>query len=58
MSKGGGAPGFPPIQVQTPPPPHTWLAGHGPATGAAPIIIDFDFDFDLTRWRAGLCWPL
>ena len=30
MSKGGGgAPGVPPIQVQTPPP--TWLAGYGPA---------------------------
>ena len=30
MSKGGGgAPGVPPIQVQTPPPP-TWLAGYGP----------------------------
>ena len=30
MSKGGGggAPGVPPIQVQTPPP--TWLAGYGP----------------------------
>ena len=29
MSKGGGgAPGVPPIQVQTPP---TWLAGYGPA---------------------------
>ena len=28
MSKGGGgAPGVPPIQVQTPP---TWLAGYGP----------------------------
>ena len=26
---GGGAPGVPPIQVQTPPPP-TWLAGYGP----------------------------
>ena len=26
---GGGAPGVPPIQVQTPPP--TWLAGYGPA---------------------------
>ena len=25
MSKGGGAPGVPPIQVQTPPPPG-WLA--------------------------------
>ena len=31
MSKGGGAPGVPPIQVQTPPP--TWLAGYGPAWG-------------------------
>ena len=31
MSKGGGAPGVPPIQVQTPPP--TWLAGYGPAEG-------------------------
>ena len=29
MSKGGCAPGVPPIQVQTPPP--TWLAGYGPA---------------------------
>ena len=30
MSKGGGgAPGVPPIQVQTPPPP-TWLVGYGP----------------------------
>ena len=30
MSKGGGgAPGVPPIEVQTPP-PHTWLAGYGP----------------------------
>ena len=29
MSKVGGAPGVPPIQVQTPPP--TWLAGYGPA---------------------------
>ena len=30
MSKGGGgAPGVPPIQVQTPPPPG-WLAGYGP----------------------------
>ena len=28
MSKGGCAPGVPPIQVQTPPP--TWLAGYGP----------------------------
>ena len=28
MSKGGRAPGVPPIQVQTPPP--TWLAGYGP----------------------------
>ena len=26
--RGGGAPGVPPIQVQTPPP--TWLAGYGP----------------------------
>ena len=25
--RGGGAPGVPPIQVQTPP---TWLAGYGP----------------------------
>ena len=24
------APGVPPIQVQTPPPPPTWLAGYGP----------------------------
>ena len=32
MSKGGGggAPGVPPIQVQTPPPTPTWLAGYGP----------------------------
>ena len=31
MSKGGGgAPGVPPIQVQTPP---TWLAGYGPDAG-------------------------
>ena len=31
MSKGGGgAPGVPPIQVQTPP---TWLAGYGPVWG-------------------------
>ena len=29
--RGGGAPGVPPIQVQTPPPPPTWLAGYGPA---------------------------
>ena len=29
--QGGGAPGVPPIQVQTPPPPPTWLAGYGPA---------------------------
>ena len=29
--RGGGAPGVPPIQVQTPPP--TWLAGYGPGYG-------------------------
>ena len=23
----------PPIQVQTPPPPHTWMAGYGPEGG-------------------------
>ena len=28
--QGGGAPGVPPIQVQTPPHTHTWLAGYGP----------------------------
>ena len=27
--RGGGAPGVPPIQVQTPP---TWLAGYGPGS--------------------------
>ena len=31
--RGGGAPGVPPIQVQTPP---TWLAGYGPG-------IDYSF---------------
>ena len=35
MSKGGGAPGVPPIQVQTPP---TWLAGYGPG------IVGFHLD--------------
>ena len=36
MSKGGGAPGVPPIQVQTPP-PHTWLAGYGPGPAGQPL---------------------
>ena len=39
MSKGGGgAPGVPPIQVQTPPPP-TWLAGYGPDTGSDSVKV-------------------
>ena len=39
MSKGGGgAPGVPPIQVQTPP---TWLAGYGPAP-----VVDIDIDIE------------
>ena len=37
MSKGGGAPGVPPIQVQTPPPP-TWLAGYGPDMCSLPAL--------------------
>ena len=37
MSKGGGgAPGVPPIQVQTPPPPG-WLHGYGPGTYNIPL---------------------
>ena len=32
--QGGGAPGVPPIQVQTPP---TWLAGYGPDIKANPV---------------------
>ena len=39
---GGGAPGVPPIQVQTPPPP-TWLAGYGPA-------ITF-YRYSCPKWR-------
>ena len=41
MSKGGGgAPGVPPIQVQTPP---TWLAGYGPGyVMAHTLLIWFD----------------
>ena len=36
MSKGGGgAPGVPPIQVQTPP---TWLAGYGPAFWCGELV--------------------
>ena len=54
---GGGAPGVPPIQVQTPPP--TWLAGYGPVTHRPMGQIQVDPPMGLThrpmgqidRWR-------
>ena len=33
---GGGAPGVPPIQVQTPP---TWLAGYGPVIVMSRLLV-------------------
>ena len=48
MSKGGGgAPGVPPIQVQTPPP--TWLAGYGPA-----IVLFVGHDANLKGFCASV----
>ena len=49
MSKGGGAPGVPPIQVQTPPPPG-WLA-----TGLYTIRCVLSYDGRING-TGGLDW--
>ena len=50
MSKGGGAPGVPPIQVQTPPPPG-WLATGLGCQGTAGQ--EDDIDEKVVTCRAG-----
>ena len=50
MSKGGGAPGVPPIQVQTPP---TWLAGYGPAGHGATTGLQHKLSGKRTFVEAG-----
>ena len=47
------APGVPPIQVQTPPPP-TWMAGYGPAGLHLPLLAGWGGNDKLAIDKGGI----